>query len=721
MSDVYSHSIHKFADAGLQLRLPIDAIPANEYAKLTNALALLEGQLVTRPGFGPALVMTTTGLPVHTIHRLNQRVTSIVGDRIVGSDTRLFTQALQSGASPIERTDVSFSGNPLSIVDFRFFGDTAAWAIIADRNGMRKYRGGSGTGYYQKLGLTPPTSVATATAGGAGLLNATGGAPYDWRYTYVNEVTLSESNPSPASFSVGSGEIKRPTLSITPDPSFGGNVFANPDNAWDANLATAATGTASSGAQNRQSVKWVGFPAGSFAQALQLNVLADTTVTGTGGTVFATIYYTLDSGTSWKTIFSTSITLAQKNYIAILPPNTLLQNIQVRAVVHGVGPRVYTGGGAIPQHIIARQIREVAGDFPSIGPFQGSAGGTRTITLNVYDISTSSILTGGVVTQLNLVNQSANVVVAQTPDTQVTAGRLYRRGGSLTSTWFFSQQFPLTPGSGNVTVNDNVPDTQLGTAVPTGAVTLDGSPIADYAPPVSSVNALERPLPCIWGPFDERVLGTGDPDRPEAVYFSNRSNADQWPAANWVNVSDPSHAMMNGCVYNTRSFAFSTDRMYELVPNIPGGATLTPFTTPCARGLIGRWGIVSTGKAVFFVAKDGVYATTGGAEQSLIENNIKPIFPTKDAPGQMVSGIDAVDMTFPEDIRLEYHNDELWLTYRGATTGLLQQLVFDQLKNRWRAALYTPAMQTVYSEPGTTSSFLLGGTDGNVYQIGGPL
>jgi len=118
---------------------------------------------------------------------------------------------------------------------------------------------------------------------------------------------------------------------------------------------------------------------------------------------------------------------------------------------------------------------------------------------------------------------------------------------------------------------------------------------------------------------------------------------------------------------------------------------------------------------MYFVAKDGIYMSTGGQEQSIVENDIKPIFPTYDGPGQDVEGYEAVDMTKMDNIKLEWHNDELWFLYTGLTTGIRQTLIYDTLKKRWRAAHYTCALSTVYSEPATVSSLLLGTTAGGLY------
>jgi len=122
---------------------------------------------------------------------------------------------------------------------------------------------------------------------------------------------------------------------------------------------------------------------------------------------------------------------------------------------------------------------------------------------------------------------------------------------------------------------------------------------------------------------------------------------------------------------------------------------------------------------MFFIAKDGIYATEGGQEQSIVENDIKPLFPTYDTPGESVHDYEAVDFTRPDDMRLAYHNDELYFLYIGRDSGTRQELIYDLLKKRWRATDSTVGISDVYSEPNTISSLLLGTVGGVVYLAGG--
>jgi len=229
------HDGSKFALAGLDLNVPVDLVPPTKYSQATNVLSRIEGQLQGRDGIDK-IATIDPGVPIHTIFRLTQPNPSVIGERLVGAGSLLFTAPLPDGNSFSQLTGgPSFDGSPLSIIQFSFDADPAVWAIIANSAGMMKRR----AGYYQQLGIAPPLNQATAVAGTIlpGNLNSTTGTPYDWRYTYVNTVTNSEGNPSPIMST--SQEIKRPTANLDPDPRLGGSAFINPGNAYDGVNSTA--------------------------------------------------------------------------------------------------------------------------------------------------------------------------------------------------------------------------------------------------------------------------------------------------------------------------------------------------------------------------------------------------------------------------------------------------------------------------------------------------
>lgn len=822
----YKHELRKFADTGLQLRLPVDMIPPNQYARLTNALPVIEGELRTRDGmtlvgdvanvaycyslgiyalaglfvewaltanphgfyvgqnvvitiiavapgststialgsypvtitamtatnefdFTPTIPATLlssavsviaqvtaigplnslTNTPVQNLFRLNEAITSLNGDRLATMNGRIFRAPLPDGdtfselvgpyapgGQPAFQT-MGFSGRPISIAEFRFTLDSASWAIFADQNQMYKYRPGADDSQIEMvpLGNAPPTVAANASAGGVGNLDSTGGTGYDWRYTYVDGLALTESNPSPINMSSGGVSTTRPT-SFTNPALTANQPFASPANAYDGSTTTASTGTASAqSATNvfvRQPVscQWKGWaqPAGTVT-ALALNVTVGMTCTTSadlhaGASATATLTYSFDNGLTFQSIKSISavsnagtptpktVSTGKQTYTVVVPSAASLTNLIFRA-----------------EGLTVAQGQNIFGlDYDA----------AAYVSILVYDINTA-VTQSGTVNALTLVNKIAQVCVTPSTYPQHTFINLYRRGGSLPDAWRFvsqSQVSTLTQGvcgSGTLEIDDNTSDTELSTS---SILQLDNDQ------PVTSVSKTNQPLSFVWGPvgLDVRLLGCGDPARPESVYFSKPGNADAWPPQNFVEVSDPGTPIIAGCVFNTRTFAFSRESIFELVEGLGSGTTFTPFRTPSAHGLYTPWGL-ALGPAMYFIAKDGIYETTGGQEVSLVENDIKPLFPTYDTPGQAVEAYEAVDYSQPDAMRLRFHNDELYFGYIGLTTGTRQVLIYDLLKKRWRAMHASTGVTEFYSEPATTSSLLYGMDTGAVYHAGGSL
>lgn len=710
MADLYNHDPKKFADAGLQLRVPVDLVPPNQFSRLTNALPIIEGRLESRAALKWIVNVanpTSPGSGLHSLTRINQPGVSSTGDRVAGIDTTVQTFILPAGSVATSR-DTARTGNPLGIATFHYANDSAAWQILTDYVGMKKYRGGAGAGLYQDLGsfgTAFPTVPCTATAGAAGNLNNGAGPAYDWLVTYVNTRTLSETNPNIPNYATITATL--PTVGTSPEPGFGGSAAT-------AFAATTATLNSNSAAETRQSVLFSTFGAATppfIVATLLIKVSFAVTLGTTGGCSYGAIQMSLDGGVTWKLLADTNVNL---DYLGSGPPLVVnlplgqdLTLVQVRVVALSVGSTV------VPQNVTARRIRDIGGNY-SIASLLTGGGGNSSIQITVSSVQINTVTSGTAITLLALANQQAIVCVPSVIDTQYDAIRLWRRGGSVTASWAFVQQFTIASlgagacGIGRYSITDNVADANLGDFI---SFTND--------PPVNSVFVQRRPLPYVWGPgFNpSRLFGCGDPDRPDAVYFSNPGNADQWGVGQWVDVSSPSDPMQNGCIFNTQVFAFSKERMFQLVPSLIGGATITPFQTPCSRGLISPWGLLATARMIYFVAKDGIYMTSGGEETSLVENDIKPLFPTLDNPlGRTVNGYDPVNFERIEDIRLCFHNDELWFIYRGINESQLNLLIYDQNKRRWRAASYGSVhITTIYSEEGTQSSLLLGDSTGSMY------
>lgn len=354
MIDVYSHDAHKFADNGLQLRLPVDSIPANQYSRLSNCVADIEGQLETRAGMISLASISGEGLtlPVHTIFRLNQNSMATASNRLIGAGHAIFVQQLPSGTPNVAPNIVYYDGTPIEIIDFRFDNDPSSWAIIANRAGNAKQRLPN---LFQLLGQTPPTVKATGAAGGAGLLNNGSGPGYDWRYTYVNSIVNTQSNPSPVNMPTGT---QRPTLNLNPDTTVTPPVgviqtgCTNPTNAYDNNPATYAAFAATANPTSQQSCVFYAWVTIGAVPSVNINVTSAVTVTGDTGYVVASIYWSKDLGVTWNTLMSTNVSRSQVTDTVNIPLAVDLANIRVRGLIYGSltipGGGGGEGGGGCP-------------------------------------------------------------------------------------------------------------------------------------------------------------------------------------------------------------------------------------------------------------------------------------------------------------------------------------------------------------------------------------
>jgi hypothetical protein len=318
---------------------------------------------------------------------------------------------------------------------------------------------------------------------------------------------------------------------------------ANPTNAYDGDPSTFATFVATSFPPTSQSCLFKGWTTVGTITGLQLNIDSEVLLTGGGGfnDVQTFIEYSIDNGGTFSVLYSIygirGRTTDTVNFAVGVDPS----QVQLRAIVVG----------------------------------NGKSGSTYTMTLHLYDMWLVSL--AGAAETLNLTNQQA-ILCVQPPN---FAGfgedtiRLYRRGGSLLDTWYQVDDFLFSTlsqggcGTGLLEIIDNVPDSDLGAAIP-----------LDNDMPVTGISNLNTPLRSS-GSSIIASSESANPSRPNEVYFSKTGNADQWPPQNHVACSTPSDAMVAGCKYNTRCFAFSNERMFELVAGLETGITFSPFPTPC--------------------------------------------------------------------------------------------------------------------------------------------
>lgn len=282
--------------------------------------------------------------------------------------------------------------------------------------------------------------------------------------------------------------------------------------------------------------------------------------------------------------------------------------------------------------------------------------------------------------------------------------RIYRRGGSLVTDWFFCG---TNTGDG-AQFQDTLTDDGIAAA---------GTVNNDHFQPVPTVDnlgntILAQPIPALWGPDQGMLLGCGDPHRPGHVYFCIPDEPDHWAAEGNVEVCPPSEQLMNGGLMGGQDFVFSRLRLYLLYPNLSGVAgSVTATPSLCKRGMRGRWAFAIGPGGVYFVSYDGVFLTDGGPEQ-WISREIDPLF-----NGKTVNGYLPIDLTQEAALRLTIWQNQLFFGYQD-TGGARQVLIFDLLEKFWRHYQFGTPQDGLQGEDETT--LLIGSLSaGTTYTLSG--
>lgn len=196
-----------------------------------------------------------------------------------------------------------------------------------------------------------------------------------------------------------------------------------------------------------------------------------------------------------------------------------------------------------------------------------------------------------------------------------------------------------------------------------------------------------RPLPTLWGPMEGFTFACGDPDNPGVLYFTKQFQPDATTESHKIEITSPSEPLMNGVMYNGRSYVWSTERMFALYPAFNEPALFKWVEVPNGKGMIARW-MLAVGPKIWFGAKDGIYETTGGEPVSITDGDLYPLFPHEGQDGEDVNEILTPDFTQDTKLRLNYYDKYLYFDYRvtpDGPDGTSRTLVYD---TRWAGWFY---------------------------------
>lgn len=298
------------------------------------------------------------------------------------------------------------------------------------------------------------------------------------------------------------------------------------------------------------------------------------------------------------------------------------------------------------------------------------------------------------------------ITAAGTGDVDIRQ-RFYRRGGTLNDNWYFVGE-SASDGGGLTDV-----ETDAG-------IEAAGTVETDHYEPVPTVDdagvtILAQPVPVLFGPCQGMLFACGDPHRPGHLYACIPDEPDHWPPDLVDEVCPPSEELMGGCLFGGQPYVFSRARGYTVYPNLAGERGISTAPSGCTRGLVSRWGLTVGAGFMWFVATDGIFATTGGTEQD-VSQEIRPLF-----EGKTVNGYLPIDFTVPTAIRLQVYREELWFGYQD-TGGAARVLVLHVGTKQWRAYRFGQPQAALVSEGTnpTDALLILGGRDsGEAYTHAG--
>lgn len=185
-------------------------------------------------------------------------------------------------------------------------------------------------------------------------------------------------------------------------------------------------------------------------------------------------------------------------------------------------------------------------------------------------------------------------------------------------------------------------------------------------------------FPCYWGPLAETFFGVGDPVNPQRLYWTNTGSADDTQLKNWKDITTPSEPLMNGVIYNGRSYVWSSERLFHLLPggtDEAGNVTdWNPVEIPNGKGLFAKWcytGLQTpAGLILYWLAREGIYRTDGGGPDSITDETMRPLFPNEGNLGERTNDYDppnVVQAVAPYH-RLAYTDDYLYYDYPDTST-----------------------------------------------------
>ena len=744
---------------GLNLVSALDDLDVSELSRMVNVVSQQGGLLYTRLG-QTALATTAGGQRVHSLYRINDPVASTF-TRLAGSNTDLYRG--QSGALAL--IDSNYSGDPLTFAGVNLPLTGLPYVFIGDRLKMTKV---ARTGGIDTIGLGDALLTATALGTQLNVSIAAfdagdGTQAASWTMTAGTD-TAGAASGAPTAADTGAGT----TVAFTTVPGGAGaglgyystvsiakvvdlSVFSGPVTVVDQDLIAFDVLIDRPDRLLEFRIYFVisAFTAGVIP-GMSTTQNTDAwwkSITPADLTPFVDITAST-VGATGTTPDEASIAQRERQLLESFKEDTSVEDDRASVVNSGVLGYSQTSRNVNPQTAPGRNsltrfgitglpIRR--GDFARIGAdtsldwgdvkgivivirtntnqavvltfngmqLQGGSGpdttdlGSQPYDYRVINYRPDTGTRGNPsavqaeANWLNPIRQPITVTPTATGTSSIRQ-RIYRRGGGAATSqdWYYVGQ----NASDGAAFSDTKRDDEIVTEE-----TLE----IDNDQPVTSVNstgtAIKNAIVPVFFLVDQYCFALGDIYQPGRLYRSKLAAPENWPSTSYYDVCSSTEELMNGGMYGSAGFVFSRQWLYAILLNGDGSWTTEP--TSCAEGLVGRWAMTVTPYGIAFVSPYGVRLTTGGPPEHLSDAQMLPLF-----QGRAVNGMNPIDFTVPTALLLEYHDNELWMSYQD-TGAVRRQLIYNFIDKTWRGYLFGEPVAAVYSEPvqGTGQSLLLGG------------
>lgn len=218
-----------------------------------------------------------------------------------------------------------------------------------------------------------------------------------------------------------------------------------------------------------------------------------------------------------------------------------------------------------------------------------------------------------------------------------------------------------------------------------------------------------QPLPIIFGQLDGWSFALGDSYNPGRLYFFNYGTLGSTRSSYWIDVSDSSESLLNGCVYNGRAYVWTSERMYVI--SFSGDDDIfRSDVIASGTGLYARWAL-AVGDSMYWLGKDGIYSSDGASVVNIVRRDILTLFSNEGQTGVSSTSIDAPYMpqnataTDIAALRLTLaQNKLLYFDYKNSG-GDRRTLVLDRALSQpgewgWYYDTYAPGATLHYADEG---------------------